>query len=118
MATAFMYLIIALLAGAVLYKARQYGEGNLWLGLKRYFDPDYQTDADQNKDIEHGLFLLSQRLDAYSPNGWTLELQQGNPDRPPPVRFVKSGGQYAGVYLYDSPAELLQKWSLPAKKEG
>ena len=113
----FLALIVFFAVGAVLWKAHGLGDGNIWLGLKRYFDLNYQTDQDENKDIEHGLFLLAQRLDAYSPRGWTIEFQQGHPDRAPSVRFVKAEGRHSGVFLYDSPTELLQKWSLPSHRE-
>ena len=113
----FLALIVFFAVGAVLWKAHGLGDGNIWLGLKRYFDLNYQTDQEENKDIEHGLVLLSRRLDTYTNHGWTIEFQQGRPDGPPPVRLVLGTGRNGGVYLYDSPAELLQKWSLPPQKE-
>lgn len=101
------------LAGIILHKAFQLGNGNLWQGLKRYFDTNYQTDKEENADIEHGLFLLAQRLDAYFPRGWSVEFDQGQPGRPPYVRLISASDRNAGVYLYDSPAEMLQRWSQP-----
>lgn len=109
----FLALIVFTAVGSVLWKAHQLGSGNLWLGLKRYFDADYRTDKDENTDIEHGLFLLSERLDAYFPRGWSVEFDQGQPGRPPCVRLISSSDSNRGVYLYDSPAELLQQWSQP-----
>ena len=109
----FLALIVFTAVGSVLWKASQLGDGDLWLGLKRYFDTDYQTDKEENVDIEHGLFLLTQRLDAYFPRGWSVEFDQGHPDRPPHVRLVSASDSTAGVYLYDSPAEMLQRWSQP-----
>ena len=114
----FLALSFLVLSGAIFHQAhRLRGNGNLWDGLGRLFDSNYQTDQDQNADIEHGLFLLNQRLDAYAPRGWTIEFTQANVDQPPTVRLIINGTHFDGIYLHDSPAELLQKWSLPTQKE-
>jgi len=110
MANIILALSVFLMAGAILYKAFQLGDGDLWQGLKRFFDTDYRTDREENTDIEHGLFLLSERLDAYFPRGWSIQFEQNQPGRPPYVRLVSQEG---GVCPYDSPTELLRYWSQP-----
>ena len=115
--TILLALFLLLVIGAILWKAHQLSDdGNIIQGLKRYFDLNYQTDEQENKDIEHGLFLLSERLDLYHPQGWHIEFDQNQPGRPPYIRLSSNSASNAGVYRYDNPAELLDIHSKTEKR--